>query len=47
MSIFLVLEEDTAEEHIETETRVINFLIYLNNLTTKDGGYLRLFNLKK
>ena len=32
--------------HRDRDSRVINFLIYLNNLTTKDGGYLRLFNLK-
>lgn len=32
--------------HRDRDSRVINFLIYLNNLTTKDGGYLKLFNLK-
>ncbi len=32
--------------HRDRDSRVINFLIYLNNLTKKDGGYLKLFNLK-
>ena len=32
--------------HRDRDSRIINFLIYLNNLTQKDGGYLKLFNLK-
>ena len=33
--------------HRDRETRVINFLIYLNSLSSKDGGALRYIRRKK
>ena len=33
--------------HIDRNSRIINFLIYLNNLDEKDGGVLELFNIKQ
>ena len=32
--------------HRDRDSRIINFLIYLNDLTVKDGGSLQLFNVK-
>ena len=32
--------------HRDRDSRIINFLIYLNTLSSKDGGVLQLFNLK-
>ena len=33
--------------HRDRDSRVINFLIYLNNLSKKDGARLKLYNVKK
>ena len=35
------------EAHRDRETRVINFLLYLNTIKKKDGGELEIFNYKK
>ena len=32
--------------HRDRDSRIINFLIYLNDLTSRDGGILQLFNIK-
>ena len=36
----------TRGPHRDRDLRIINFLIYLNNLTPKDGGNLQLFNVR-
>ncbi len=36
----------TRGPHRDRDSRIINFLIYLNNLTPKDGGNLQLFNVR-
>ena len=33
--------------HRDRDTRIMNFLIYLNNLGKKDGGILNFYNIKK
>tara|TARA_B110000483_G_scaffold232652_1_gene300484 strand:+ start:1372 stop:2127 length:756 start_codon:yes stop_codon:yes gene_type:complete len=33
--------------HVDRDSRVFNFLIYLNDLTKKDGARLELYNIKK